>query len=325
MNEPTSDQAAGAAQPAVDEVAARVEEFIAAHRVLEPGEEVVALVSGGADSLCLWGVLKELGYPVEALHVEHGLRGHEGLADAAHCAGLGAIVVPVDLEDGPNLEARARAARYAAAREHAAGRTIATGHTLSDQAETVVYRLVSSSGVRAVRAMRPRAGEVARPLLGLTSSETRSWCAGRGVVPRRDSTNDDRARRRNLIRHEVMPALRRVHPGAEVNLARSAELLGELDELLAELAGDHVAERFDLDSLEELPRALRVLVLREAAERAAGRPLRMPRQLTDKLVALTERRGGVERLSLGADLEAVRDRSSLSFEQPARYPARDER
>ncbi len=68
-----------------------------------------------------------------------------------------------------------------------------------------------------------------------------------------------------------------------------------------------------------------MLVLREAAERAAGRPLRMPRQLTDKLVALTERRGGVERLSLGADLEAVRDRSSLSFEQPARYPARDER
>ena len=102
--------------------------------------------------------------PVEALHVEHGLRGQEGLADAAHCAGLGAVVVPVDLEDGPNLEARARAARYAAAREHAAGRTIATGHTLSDQAETVVYRLVSSSGVRAVRAMRPRAGEIARPL-----------------------------------------------------------------------------------------------------------------------------------------------------------------
>ena len=58
------------------------------------GEEVLALVSGGADSLCLWGVLKELGYPVEALHVEHGLRGAEGLADAAHCAALGATVVP---------------------------------------------------------------------------------------------------------------------------------------------------------------------------------------------------------------------------------------
>jgi tRNA(Ile)-lysidine synthase len=322
MSDLTPDQTAG---PSVDEVASRVEEFIAAHQVLEPGEDVLALVSGGADSLCLWGVLKEIGYPVEALHVEHGLRGQEGLADAAHCAGLGAAVVPVDLEDGPNLEARARAARYAAAREHAAGRTIATGHTLSDQAETVVYRLVSSSGVRAVRAMRPRAGEIARPLLGLTASETRAWCASRGVVPRRDSTNDDRARRRNLIRHEVMPALRRVHPGAEVNLARTAELLGELDELLAELAGGHVTERFDLDSLEELPRALRVLVLREAAERVAGRPLRMPRQLTDRLVAMTERRGGVERLSLGADLEAVRDRGSLSFAQPARYPARDER
>src|SRR4029077_8489761 len=130
--------------------------------------------------------------------------------------------------------------------------------------------------------------------------------------------------RRNLIRHEVMPALLRVHPGAEVNLARSAELLAELDELVSELAGEHVADEIALDRIAPLPRALRVLVLREAAERAAGRPLRLPRQLTDKLVALTERRGGVERLSLGADLEAVRDRGSLSFEQPARYPARDE-
>ena len=72
----------------------RVAGFVAEHGVLEPGEPVVALVSGGADSLCLWGVLRELGHPVEALHVEHGLRGEAGLADAALCAGLGATVVP---------------------------------------------------------------------------------------------------------------------------------------------------------------------------------------------------------------------------------------
>jgi len=95
----------------------RVAGFVAEHGVLEPGEPVVALVSGGADSLCLWGVLCDLGYDVEALHVEHGLRGAAGLADAAHCSALGATVVPVDLPDGPNLEARAREARYAAARE----------------------------------------------------------------------------------------------------------------------------------------------------------------------------------------------------------------
>src|SRR5206468_9574171 len=93
----------------------RVAGFVAEHGVLEPGEPVLALVSGGADSLCLWGVLRELGYPVEALHVEHGLRGEAGLADAAYCAALGAQVAAVDVASGGNMEARAREARYAAA------------------------------------------------------------------------------------------------------------------------------------------------------------------------------------------------------------------
>jgi tRNA(Ile)-lysidine synthase len=168
--------------------------------------------------------------------------------------------------------------------------------------------------------MRPRSGEVARPLLCLTGEETREWCHRRGVAPRHDETNSDRTLRRNLIRHEVMPALRRVHPGAEVNLARTAELLGELDELLTALAGEHVEEELDLERLALLPDALRSLVLREAAERAAGRPLRLTRDLTKRLNGLAGRRGGVERLSLTSDLEAVRDRSLLSFHPPARYP-----
>jgi tRNA(Ile)-lysidine synthase len=298
----------------------RVGAFIAEQQVLEPGQPVLALVSGGADSMCLWGVLRELGHPVEALHVEHGLRGAEGLADASYCSQLGAGVAVVDVAGGGNVEARAREARYAAARDRAGGRPIATGHTLSDQAETVVYRMASSSGPRAIRAMRPRADDLARPLLCVTGAETRAWCAERGIEPREDASNHDRRHRRNLIRHEVMPALARVHPGAELNLARSAELLDELDQLVSELAGDHVSDPLDLDRLEQLPRALRVVVLREAAERAAGRPLRLPRQLTGRLEQLAERRGGHERLSLAADLEAVRDRSSLSFARPSRYP-----
>jgi tRNA(Ile)-lysidine synthase len=299
----------------------RVAAFIEEHDVLRPREPVLALVSGGADSMCMWGLLCDLGHPVHALHVEHGLRGEEGLSDAAYCATLGADVAVVDLPGGGNLEARAREARYAAARERAGGRPIVTGHTLSDQAETVVYRLASSSGPRAIRAMRPRSGDIARPLLCATAGETRRWCAERGIEPRQDASNHDSRIRRNMIRHEVMPALVRVHPGAEQNLARTAELLLELDELVSELAAMHVEEMLDLDRLTELPRALRVLVLREAAERAAGRPLRLPRQLTGRLEQLATRRSGVERLSLAADLEAVRDRSQLSFAPPARYPA----
>jgi hypothetical protein len=116
-----------------------------------------------------------------------------------------------------------------------------------------------------------------------------------------------------------MPVLARVHPGAEVNIARSAELLGELDELIGELAAEHLSDRLDVDRLAELPRGLRVLVLREAAERAAGRPLRLPRRLTGRLEQMAGRRTGVERLSLAADLEAVRDRTALSFGPPASY------
>lgn len=306
---------------APEPLASRVAAYIAEHALLEPGERVLALVSGGADSACAWGITRELGYDVDALHVEHGLRGPEGLADAAHCAGLGATVVAVDVEDGPNLEARARGARYAAARERAGDRPIVTGHTLSDQAETVLYRLVSSSGARAIRAMRPSSGGIVRPLLCATAQETRAWCAEHGIEPREDRTNADERLRRNLIRREVMPALTRVHPGAERNLARSAELLGELDELLRELAGEHVEPHIALADLDEMPRALRVLVLREAAERAAGRPLRLPRALTAKLEAMAERRKGVERLSLGRDIEAVRDRATLAFVPPGtRYP-----
>jgi len=302
-------------------LASRVAAYIAEHALLEPGGAVLVLVSGGADSACAWGLARELGYDVEALHVEHGLRGADGLADAAHCAGLGATVVAVDVEDGPNLEARARTARYAAARERAGERPIVTGHTLSDQAETVLYRLVSSSGARAIRAMRPAAGGIVRPLLCATAEDTRAWCAEHGIEPREDRTNADERLRRNLIRREVMPALRRVHPGAERNLARSAELLGELDELLRELAGEHIEPHIALADLDEMPRALRVLVLREAAERAAGRPLRLPRALTAKLEAVAARRKGVERLSLGRDLEAVRDRGTLAFVPPGtRYP-----
>ena len=299
----------------------RVRAYIAEHELLAPGRALLALVSGGADSLCLWGVLRELGHPVSALHVDHGLRGAASAADAEFCAALGAQVVAVEVSAGGNLEARAREARYEAAREHAAGRPIATGHTLTDQAETVLYRLASSSGPRAMAGMRPRSGDVVRPLLCLTAGDTRAWCAEAGLEPRLDETNDDLAIRRNLIRHQVLPLLRQVHEGADANLARTAELMAELDDLLGELADPHVGDRIDLQALAELPRGLRVLVLRRAAERAAGRPLRLPRELTGRLEAVAARTSGVERLSLARDLEAVRDRTVLRFSLAARYPA----
>ena len=121
---------------------ARIEEHIRRHELIAAGGEVVTLVSGGADSTCLWHALRELGYRVSALHVDHGLRGRESNEDARFCReALGADVVEVPVPAQPTEDAL-RELRYAAASD----RLRATGHTASDQVETVLYRLVSSGG-----------------------------------------------------------------------------------------------------------------------------------------------------------------------------------
>src|SRR5438309_8547992 len=113
----------------------RVEAFIRELELIEPGAEVTCLVSGGADSTCLWHALRALGYRVSALHVNHGLRGEESEADARFCAesfGADIVVAPP-----AETEAELRDLRYS----YATDRLRATGHTASDQVETVLYRL----------------------------------------------------------------------------------------------------------------------------------------------------------------------------------------
>jgi hypothetical protein len=157
------------------DLAERVAEFIAEHQLLEPGQPLLALVSGGADSLCLWGVTRELGHPVEALHVEHGLRGSRGLDDAAYCAALGASVVPVDLEPGGNPR-RARPLR--AARELADGRPIATGHAQRPGRDGRLRLARRPARARSAQCGRLRTGGAAA--LCVSAAETRA-CGGAGT------------------------------------------------------------------------------------------------------------------------------------------------
>src|SRR5689334_13765279 len=125
----------------------RVAQFIRRQRLIEPKGEVTCLVSGGADSTCLWHVLGELGYWVSALHVSHGLRGEESDEDARFCREvLGAEVV--DAPGGTEDELRER--RYSFATD----RLRATAHTASDQVETVLYRLVSSGRAGGIKPRR---------------------------------------------------------------------------------------------------------------------------------------------------------------------------
>jgi tRNA(Ile)-lysidine synthetase-like protein len=191
------------------ELRGRVEAYVRRHDLVEPGGEVLCLVSGGADSTCLWHVLRTLGYDVSALHVAHGLRGAESDEDARFCRErLGADVVEAE---GRGLsEAALREQRYAVAR----GSLRATGHTASDQVETILYRLVSRGSVGGIEPRR--ADGVVRPLLPVWRQETEAYCRAEGLGFRIDSSNP--ATRRGLIRDEILPLLRRLHPGAERNL-----------------------------------------------------------------------------------------------------------
>ncbi len=208
----------------------RVERFVREHDLIPRGGEVVCLVSGGADSTCLWHVLGELGYPVSAVHVNHGLRGEESEEDARHCAArMGAEIVTAP---PAATEADLRELRYRLTE----GRGLrATGHTASDQVETVLYRLVSSGSTRGIRARREDG--VVRPLLPLWREETEEYCRERGLPFRVDSSNADT--KRGLVRDEILPLLRRLHPGAEQNLLALASerpsLPRALEETLLEL------------------------------------------------------------------------------------------
>ena len=222
-------------------LACRVEAFIRAGELIPPGGAVACLVSGGADSTCLWHVLRALDYDVSAVHVHHGVRGADADRDAEHCmTEMGARVVRVE---PAATEAAMRGLRYAATE----GRGLrATGHTATDQAETVLYRIVSSGSTRGIK-MRREDG-VVRPLLELSREETTAYCEEHGLPVRTDVTNAGTAR--GLIRHQILPLLHRLHPGAEANLRALGEerpslpraLESSLVELLSSRAGSRSAD-----------------------------------------------------------------------------------
>jgi tRNA(Ile)-lysidine synthase len=199
-----------------------------------PGTPLVCAVSGGPDSLALLVLACAAGASVTAVHVDHGLRpGSDAeagiVAAAARRFGAAFRAETVVVEDGPNLEARARAARRAAV-----GPGAATGHTMDDQAETVLLNLLRGAGLDGLAGMRP--GPL-HPLLGLRRAETTALCDAVGLDPVRDASNDDRRFRRNRVRHDLLPLCCAV-AGRDVVpvLARQAGLLGAEGDLLDELA-----------------------------------------------------------------------------------------
>jgi tRNA(Ile)-lysidine synthase len=267
---------------------------------------IVVLLSGGRDSVCLLDLLVRRGESVTALHVNYRLRPSAD-GDEAFCRELCArLGVPLVVHRaGPpvgNVQAWAREVRY---REGARlGPVVATGHTATDQIETVLYRLASSPGRRALLGIRDRPG-VIRPLLGWTREETAAYCREHGLPWREDPTNDSDVYARNRIRNELLPALRSLHPHAEANILRTLEILRDEAEVLDSLIDTDP----DVARIAALPPALRRLTVQAIAGGAGG----SISSRTDEILALGKR-GGTATLDLGGGLRAVVEYGRLRFD-----------
>ena len=248
---------------------------VAAIERAHDGEDVLVACSGGADSLALAHgvalVAARRGYAARALVVDHGLQ--EG--SAAHAvtvaarlreAGLAAEVASVRVRpDGSGPEAAARDARYAAlAAIRRPGESCYLGHTLDDQAETVLLGLARGSGTRSLAGMPERRDHFVRPLLGLTRATTRQACLELGVEWWDDPHNTAERFTRVRARHAVLPVLEaELGPGVAAALARTAELAREDADALDQLAAAVDApDELPCATLAGLPAALRQRVLR---------------------------------------------------------------
>ena len=226
------------------------------------GTDVVCALSGGADSTALVALATEVGCRVTAVHVHHGLRSdadHDVEVARTSADRLGARfrVVHVDLEDGPNLEARARAVR-----QMALGPDAMTGHTADDQAETFLLALLRGSGTSGLGAIAPGP---THPILALRRRETVAVCTQLDLPVVHDSSNDDPRFRRNRVRHELLPLLDHIaERDVTVLLERTAALLRDDERLLMELSAD--IDPTDIRELLAAPRPIAARALRRWLE-----------------------------------------------------------
>jgi tRNA(Ile)-lysidine synthase len=329
-----------------------VREAVRRGGLLTQDRPVLAMLSGGRDSVCLLDVAVALRTPgnVSALHVNYGLR-EQADADERHCVALCerlGVALEVVRERRPepargpaapaatsasapapapgNLQAWARDIRYREA-ERIARRNdalVATGHTASDQVETILYRLAASPGRRALLGMVASEGRLVRPLLVVTREQTTAYCEARGLRWREDSSNEDQSYARTRVRHGLLEALRAVHPAAEANVLRTAELLRAETQLLDALVSEELAggSSIAIERLERLPAALARMIVVRLAEDAAGTYVPQAGERVQELIELGRRRARSE-LHVGGRAGAVIEDGVLGMVKlPPRTQAR---
>jgi tRNA(Ile)-lysidine synthase len=287
---------------------ARVEATIARHAMVTRGDRVLVACSGGPDSLVLLHALRALaprrGFLLRAVYVDHGLRaaavgeGAKVLRDAA-ALGVSAEVISVQLRSR-SMEA-ARDARYAALEALVARRgatKLAIAHTASDQAETVLMRLLRGAGVHGLAGIPPIRGVVIRPLLEVARSDVLSYCRARGLRPVQDPTNRHDDYLRNRVRRRLLPLLRRENPRIEAALCRLAENLRDVDQALEQ--GAAAIDGASVAALQRAAPALRARALERAHQEALAR--------------LVAQGSGAGRVDLPGGIAATRRYDVLHFE-----------
>jgi tRNA(Ile)-lysidine synthase len=310
MNEPESS------------VLEQVVNSISRYSMLAPGQRVGVGVSGGADSTALLHVLHRLapehGWVLVALHLNHCLRGAESdgdasfVADLAQSMGLAAILERRELPAGGNVEETARRIRYEffrECRERERLDRIALGHTRSDQAETVLFRLLRGTGTTGLAGIWPVTEEgIVRPLIDVSRDDVVGYLRAHDLKWREDSSNTDRRFARNRLRHDLLPALRRDwNPEIDSALGRLASVCQEEERYWGEEAARLLDETGSMigDVLILDVRKLRVFsdaalrrVMREAATRVRGNPRGLDYDHYEELVRLVRKRTGAGSVTL---------------------------
>jgi tRNA(Ile)-lysidine synthase len=319
----------------------RVAATIDRHRMFAPGQRLGVAVSGGADSVCLLHVLLELRTAcLTVLHLDHGLRGEESRTDAAFVQDMAATLgLPVIAREAViarsgNLEQNARRARQAFFHEAMASgavERVAVGHTRSDQAETVLFRLLRGSGTAGLSGARPVTTEgLVRPLIEVDRAEVEAYLRARGVSWREDSTNTSQRFARNRIRHGLLPQLARDwNPEIVAALARTADQAAadeqywtwELDRLSGEILSlESGAPALHAPKLAALPEAAARRLIRRAMEQAKGNLLGVDFHHIESALRLARAASGSGRVQTpGLDIRRSLDKIRFGSVPERRY------
>lgn len=295
----------------------RTEKFIRQHHMAEGGEKVVIGLSGGMDSVCLFHILKDLGYQLEAVHVHHGIRGAEADEDAEFVKklcerynipfhGYWFDVPKISRENHLSEEEAGRIVRkevFSQVQKECGAKHIALAHHGNDRAETFLFNLSRGTGVKGLGSMKPVQENIIRPLLWAERKEIEQYVQEKGYDFVEDATNSSAEYTRNKIRHQVIPELEEINPKSVAHICSAAEKLSAVSayidreaEKLCRLSAVMYQKEVQIlkFAFYQGDVVLRIPVLQKCVEYLSGSLANITEEHLEKLLSLFEMQTGKE-------------------------------